>query len=360
METTNLLREAIGYLHKFREQTIAVYINENVIEDVMEYKILQDILLLAQAGLKIFICYSEVNFDIALWLKNNSKLKHFNFKDLNNLSVLNEVFILNHVPIIYCEENVFLNLSQVINSHKIIYIGKSALFGNDAKLIRDMPYQEIEKLLTQGVFKGMEERLSAILRLPNKEEMRIHFISCYREGSLLKEILTCQGEGTMLYKNHAYHNIRTAQLSDTFSILRILEESNSRGDLDITLSKENIMGRIGEFFVLTIDGQVHIIAAISCSIPEKIVKIKYLASLNEYKIAIILIKDFLTHLLKNIAMQFKGFNVIIESNENNIWIGISPWFLQLGFKSIKTFPEAQKAKLQINKVVPPLWILKQT
>jgi len=358
-EITSILRESLHYIQKYQEQLIAIYVDDNVIADIGKYEIVKDIIKLAQAGFKIIICYSR--FDIELdWLDRNCEIKHFNFKDLTNLNAIHGNFLLKQVPLIYCEEDVFFNLIQAMNIRKLFFIGKSALFDTDNNLIRELDYSKMEKLLRSGIFSGIEDRIKLILNLPNREEYRIHFISGHREGSFLREILTCCGDGTMIYKNHAYHNICPAQLSDLSAINKIIEASNARGDLNLTSTQKGIKRNLKNFIVLTIDGELHVIAAIADQLLEQhIAKIEYLTSLNPYENMSAVINEFMVHLLKRLQLQDKKVSIVLERLKNTIWLGISPWFKELGFISCKNKADWQKQGLSSIVANPPLWILKE-
>lgn len=357
-DRTNTLREAVSYISKFREHTIAVYLDDAILKDIERYEIVQDILRSAELGLKIFVCYSKLDDQPLHWMLNTNKLKHFNFQDLGKLNVLDNIFSLNHVPLIFCEEVFFFHLVQAMNVRKIVFIGKSALFDESEELIRDINYNQFEELHNKYTFSGMENRVRLILSLPNKEEYRMHFISGHREGSFLKEILTCRGDGTMIYENHAYHNIRSAKLFDIASIFQIIEKSNKRGDINISISENMIKKKLNSFRVLSIDGEIHVIACVNINRADNVINIEYLVTLNSYQHAIILIKDFLQQILQVLQIDLIKSKIILERNKNILWLGMSPWFKEMGFTLYTTIQECRKEGIK-NMAKPPLYVYKK-
>jgi amino-acid N-acetyltransferase len=89
---------------------------------------------------------------------------------------------------------------------------------------------------------------------------RVHIIDGREEGSVLNEMFTNLGSGTMLYADE-YESIRAIRSSDIPDILHIMEPL-VRQDILIRRSAEDVQKRKDDYVVYVIDGSVHACGAL--------------------------------------------------------------------------------------------------
>jgi len=84
---------------------------------------------------------------------------------------------------------------------------------------------------------------------------RVHIICGNREGSLLNEVFSSMGGGTMIYRNK-YARIRQSRSEDIPAILQLLDEYVKQGNLVIRTSGQ-IAERLKHYYVYEVDQVVH-------------------------------------------------------------------------------------------------------
>lgn len=83
---------------------------------------------------------------------------------------------------------------------------------------------------------------------------RAHVVSSKEDGSLLKELFTRDGSGTMVYRD-SYETIRRARIEDVKGLLKLIEPLESDGIL-VKRSRELLEREIGSFTVMEKDGLI--------------------------------------------------------------------------------------------------------
>lgn len=83
---------------------------------------------------------------------------------------------------------------------------------------------------------------------------RAHVISSNEDGSLLKELFTRDGAGTMVYRDN-YESIRRARIDDVFGILKLIEPLEREGIL-VKRSRELLENEIQYFTVIEKDNML--------------------------------------------------------------------------------------------------------
>jgi len=84
---------------------------------------------------------------------------------------------------------------------------------------------------------------------------RVHIICGSREGSLLKEVFSSMGGGTMVYRNN-YAGIRQSRNRDIPAILQLLDEYVKQGNL-VMRTNGQIADRLNHYYVYEVDQVVH-------------------------------------------------------------------------------------------------------
>ena len=91
---------------------------------------------------------------------------------------------------------------------------------------------------------------------------RVHLVSGLTEGSILQEIFSSMGEGTMLY-NNKYFTIRQARNADIVFMLNIMKYYVKKKIL-VHRDSSYIAEHIKDFFVYEIDNEIHGCGSIHC------------------------------------------------------------------------------------------------
>jgi amino-acid N-acetyltransferase len=104
------------------------------------------------------------------------------------------------------------------------------------------------------------EKLKLALRASRAGVHRIHLVDGKEEGSILKELFSNLGSGTMIYTDE-YESIRGINLDDLPEILRLMEPLMQMGIL-VRRSLEQIQEKIDDYAVFEIDGSIHACGAL--------------------------------------------------------------------------------------------------
>jgi amino-acid N-acetyltransferase len=89
---------------------------------------------------------------------------------------------------------------------------------------------------------------------------RVHIIDGRVEGTVLRELFSNLGAGTMIY-NDEYESIRAFRSGDLTEILRLMEPLMEKGIL-VRRSAEQILEKKDDYAVFEIDGSIHACAAL--------------------------------------------------------------------------------------------------
>ncbi|MDR0451993.1 MAG: amino-acid N-acetyltransferase [Treponema sp.] len=108
------------------------------------------------------------------------------------------------------------------------------------------------------------EKTAAELRLALEASRagveRVHLIDARESGSVLRELFSNLGSGTMIYADE-YESIRPLKTKDIADILRIMEPLMKQGVL-IRRNSQDIQEKKGDYVVFEIDGSVHACGAL--------------------------------------------------------------------------------------------------
>lgn len=128
-----------------------------------------------------------------------------------------------------------------INSWGIV----SALDVHQAKEIID---------LNPGMPHSQKEYLRNAIRACQAGANRVHLVSGLSQGSILHEVFSSRGDGTMVYTNQ-YSSVRTATVDDVPDILRIMQDYIDRGLL-IPRIPTDIEEKINDYLVYVVDNSI--------------------------------------------------------------------------------------------------------
>ncbi|GHT96954.1 amino-acid acetyltransferase [Spirochaetia bacterium] len=137
--------------------------------------------------------------------------------------------------------------------------------GENGRIVRLTP-QEAEAVLEQNQDKAGTEadkplnELRLALKASKAGVERIHLIDGREQGSILRELFSNLGSGTMIYAGD-YESIRALKTKDIPDILRLMEPLMNQGIL-IRRSAEDIQNKKDDYAVFEIDGSIHACGAL--------------------------------------------------------------------------------------------------
>ncbi|MFA6383223.1 MAG: hypothetical protein WCX17_02270 [Parcubacteria group bacterium] len=328
MEIVRTVKEILDYVRQFRGKIIVVKVNKDVLADKKKLNnVIRDMILLKSAGIKIVATHSEARFTRDQWLSLEPV-----FLGISTISGITGQMAKGATPVVYFEETpklssekAIVSLAIKLGAVKIVYVTNfDGIFESGKRLIHEMDVEQARELLKKsGAVTGeARKRVEVALIACGQGIPRIHIIGA-REGSLLKEILTCHGTGTMIYKS-MYQEIEPAKKSEVAEIFGIIKEAIKQ----TSITFERIKKKIDNFWVFVVDEQVHGCMLIENDTVSKICEISYLSASEMYKDSQVF-KRLILSALEKVPTDFKCVFLSVEKNTN--LLGIYPWFKELGF-----------------------------
>jgi amino-acid N-acetyltransferase len=151
-------------------------------------------------------------------------------------------------------EDVAAATAAALKAEKLIYLMETVgVTGPRGELMRDLTVKQVEGLLGRGAATSSDARLY----LPRGVQAcrdgvrRVHLISGHIDDSLLLELFTRKGVGTMLTPD-PIETLRPARVEDIGGIVRLIEPLEADGTL-VKRSRDLLEREIGRFVVLDHD-----------------------------------------------------------------------------------------------------------
>ena len=210
----------------------------------------------------------------------------------------------------------------------------------NGSLLRLTP-QQAESLINLNSAPNNNQFLREIqlaLRASRAGVHRVHIVNGKEEGSVLKELFSNLGAGTMVYADE-YESVRALHSKDLPDILRLMEPSMQTGML-IRRSAEQIQEKKDDYAVVEIDGSIHACGAL------------HDWGENQGEIAAVATDPLYT----DIGLGRRVVGYLIEKARKNCMKRVfvlttqsQDWFESLGFKEahVDTLPE-EKRKVYNN------------
>jgi amino-acid N-acetyltransferase len=232
-----------------------------------------------------------------LGVKDGVDTEHTGIVDKIYADSLERVLNLGMVPILPCigwsplgkpynvqSDEIALAVSSVLKAEKLFIISVhdklKADFYNLSEKLKTRPDGRLDRLTTQEIealiaancnINGRNENetvswqhylreLKLALRASRSGVHRVHIVDGREEGSVLKELFSNLGAGTMIYADE-YDSIRGLHSSDLPDILRLMEPLMQSGIL-IRRSAEQIQEKKSDYVVFEIDGTIHACGAL--------------------------------------------------------------------------------------------------
>lgn len=135
----------------------------------------------------------------------------------------------------------------------LLYGAEQGLFDFDGKQINRISLREAEQRTSE--FEGESLRLmKSAIHACQSGVMRSQIISFAEDGSLLMELFTRDGAGTLIF-NSRYEEIRQANIEDVGGILELIQPLEEKGILR-RRSRKELEREISLFSVILLDGMI--------------------------------------------------------------------------------------------------------
>jgi amino-acid N-acetyltransferase len=164
---------------------------------------------------------------------------------------------------------------------------------------------------------------------------RAHILSRRVPGSLLLELFTAAGVGTMITAD-ALEQMRPARIEDVGGMLSLIEPLEAEGTL-VKRSRELLEAEIGNFFVIEHDGTIRGLAALYPFPDDKCAEFACLAVAQDYRDAGY--GEQLLHACEERAKALRLRKLFALTTH------ASHWFLEQGFKAgdVSSLPSQRQA-----------------
>jgi amino-acid N-acetyltransferase len=247
-------------------------------------------------------------------------------------SVTGEVFNLSFA-------DVGVSVASQIQADKIlIYNDDGPIYDRNSTLYRQLTLSQCEDFLRQQQHLAPANSyfsLRSCLAACKRGVPRAHIISSQEDGTLLKELFTRDGTGTMVYSDN-YEAIRPAQLEDVLGIMNLISPLEQKGIL-VKRSRELLETEIGYFIVMEKDDLIIGCAALY-PIPNSTAgELACVAVLKEYQ------KDGRARNLLDHIEQ-KGTELALDKIYT-LTTRTAHWFIEQGFTetTVGKMPASRKA-----------------
>ncbi|GBL03766.1 amino-acid N-acetyltransferase [Glaciecola sp. KUL10] len=159
-----------------------------------------------------------------------------------------EVFNLSH-------EDVATQAAIALKADKIITLSEQdGIYQDTGKLLRTSELNTIKQLQEEGRLVAESTCLSAMIASVEAGVERAHCVSYKVDGSILKELFTRDGAGSLVMQDH-YEKLRTATIDDVGGILKLIKPLEEKGVL-VKRSRERLEREITQFTVIERDGMI--------------------------------------------------------------------------------------------------------
>ena len=178
-------------------------------------------------------------------------------------------------------EEVATQTAICLNAEKLILYSKhQGITSREGRLISRISPQEASKVIAE--LNGENKRLlSSAIAACNSGVERAQLISFKEDGSLLMELFTRDGSGTLISRDR-YEEIRAASIEDVGGILELIRPLEEKGILR-RRSRKELEREIRLFRVISLDGMIIGCAAIHLFDGEKSAELACLVVHPEYR-----------------------------------------------------------------------------
>lgn len=148
-----------------------------------------------------------------------------------------------------------------LKADKLLLLGhEQGLRDQTGQLIRDLTPDEAAPWLAAHPSTMTLRHLHAACQACRQGVKRAHLLSYQHSGSLLEELFTREGAGTLVTQ-YGYETLRQARIDDVGGLLALLQPLEERGVL-VRRSRERLEAEIERFTVIDLDGSIIACAAL--------------------------------------------------------------------------------------------------
>jgi N-acetylglutamate synthase-like GNAT family acetyltransferase len=324
MDTAQTIEEVIRYTRRFRGSAFLVSVGAAVLAATEKLgHIVKDLGLLRDAGIRVVVVHSDGSFRKEPWLA----LDPVSFLDLAAEASIAELMTPAVTPVVRLrDEKATVRLALELRVAKIVYVtNQDGVFRSGKTLVHDMDVEHAREMMdTPTVTRDMRERIEAAIAACQGGISRVHIIGS-REGGLLREVLTCEGSGTMIY-DRTYGEIRGARKTDVLEVFKVVRES-IRG---LPLTIEYVEKEIDSFLVYSVDGQVRGCMRIRSHPESNALEVSHLGASLSYENPSTY-RSLVERALDRARQDGAGL-VYLDPERNTNLVGMYPWFKELGFR----------------------------
>ena len=155
------------------------------------------------------------------------------------------------------QEDVAASVATALNADKLVFLGDTRGLGSGrAARLRELSAVQAEALLasTRKISAELKHYLECALRVTRMGVARMHLVDRAADGSLLRELFTHSGVGSMVTRD-ALETLREARIEDVSGILRLIEPLEADGTL-VRRGRELLEMEIDRFCVLEHDRSI--------------------------------------------------------------------------------------------------------
>ena len=154
-------------------------------------------------------------------------------------------------------EEMAAQLASALKAEKLIFVIEGrGVVNPEGEFVSTLTAQQAENLLKAGhLQRDVTAYLPYAVKATRDGIPRAHLVSHHEDGSLLSELFTSGGTGTMIARD-ALVKVRTATIDDIGSILNIVRPLEEKGIL-VRRSREHLEMDIARYSVLEHDGKIY-------------------------------------------------------------------------------------------------------
>ena len=184
-------------------------------------------------------------------------------------------------------ENIATEVAKALNADKLIaFIATPGILSKQGELQRELKPAQANahmKKLTAGTARSALRAAAVFVNNPTVDtrDARAHLISYEKNGSLLEELFTREGSGTLIAHDSA-ELIRAATLDDVGGILELIQPLEAEGVL-VRRSREVLEAEIDNFTVIEHEGLIAACIALYPYSDSKMAEVACVATHPQYR-----------------------------------------------------------------------------
>jgi len=155
------------------------------------------------------------------------------------------------------------------------------IFDHNGQLVQQLTVFEAQRWLNHEPHFNLKKQLTFAVQACQGGVQRVHLVSRQIEGTLLQELFTRDGIGTLI-STDPFEHLRKATIDDVSSLFELIEPLEKAGIL-VRRSREKLEMEIDHFTVQERDGMIIGCAALYPFIGEKMAELACLAVHSHYR-----------------------------------------------------------------------------